>query len=167
MIADFLECRDQFRRTKCVANAHSRKTVPFGKGAHTNDAGMLDRQIRDRIGRRKVDVGFIKQQKATIRELCSHLFEGSAFVPRSHRVIRVCEVNQLCAHFARFGEQCFRVFMIRVVGHLVQGAAETCHMVVECRIRSIGGHNVIALCHQQAHQIAEQPVDAFADDNIA
>ena len=48
----------------------------------------------------------------------------------------------------------------------MQHAAKARDMVVEGRIGSLGGHHRIAFAHQQTNEIAQQPVDPFADDDV-
>ena len=56
--------------------------------------------------------------------------------------------------------------MVVGIGHFVQRAAVSGHMIVERWIGPIGGHHVIARTNEQPHQISKQSIDPFAHHDV-
>ena len=56
--------------------------------------------------------------------------------------------------------------MVALVGDFVQGAAKARDMEIEGRIGPVRGDNRIAGADNQAHKIAQQPVNPFAHNDI-
>ena len=56
--------------------------------------------------------------------------------------------------------------MIVRIGHFVKLPTKARHVIVKCRIGPVRGHDPVAVCHHEAHKIAQQPVDAFANDDV-
>jgi hypothetical protein len=88
-------------------------------------------------------------------------------VPAAHRVVGICEVDEFRPGFPGLGEERGGVLGIVAVGHRVERAAEARDMEVEGRIGAEGGDDRIALGHEHPDEVAEEPVDAFADDDVA
>ena len=87
-------------------------------------------------------------------------------MPGAHRVVRVGDVNQLGADLGRFGDQRHGVFVIVLIGNGFQHAPKARDVIVEGRIRALRGHHRVARSNEQSHQIAKDPVDPFAYQNI-
>ena len=84
----------------------------------------------------------------------------------AHWIVGIREINQFCIDLACLGEKRCGILEIIAVRHLVQHAAKPVHVVIECRIRPVGGDNGVALIDEKPHQIAQQTVDTFAHNHV-
>ena len=89
-----------------------------------------------------------------------------AIVPCAHRVVGVGEVDEFRTDLFRPSKERGRVFVIVLVGNLVELPAEPRDVVVEGGIGSVGGDDGIAGFDQQADKIPQKAVNPFAHNDI-
>ena len=87
-------------------------------------------------------------------------------MPAAHRVVGVGEVDQRRAGAAGGEEQRLGVLGVVAVGDGDEAAAEAGDMVGEGRVGAGRGDDRRAGGDQQADEVAEQAVDALADDDV-
>jgi hypothetical protein len=139
---------------------------PTRAPANPDHARVVGRDRRDGVGRRELDIGLVQQQEAAVGQRVERGGDALPPVPRAHRVVGIGKVDQLGACFPCAVEQRGDILVIVAIGHLVQCAAETGHVVVEGRICPLRGDDCIARRHEKPHEVAQQPVDTFAHQHV-
>ena len=86
--------------------------------------------------------------------------------PTAHWIVGVGEEHQLRPLAPHRFEQRGRVLAVLDIGHRHQTAAISGNVEVEGRIGPERGDDGIARLGEQAHRVAEQRVDAFADHDV-
>ena len=84
----------------------------------------------------------------------------------AHRVIRVRDIDQLCADLCSLRDQGIGVLVVALERDLVQHTTVTRDVIVERWIRPVRGHNRVPFGDHQPHQHAQEPVDAFANRDV-
>jgi len=113
------------------------------------------------------NISLIEDQKAVARQSVQGGDYVGTVMPTAHRVVGIGEIDEFRANLSGFGKKRRGILVIIAVGHFVERPAVTRHMVVECRIGPARGHHRIAIGYKQSHEIAQEPVDPLARNDVA
>ena len=117
-------------------------------------------------GGREVGVGLVEAEDRAAGEARDHLADAGAGMPAPHRVVGICQVNQWRGGLAGGEEQRLGVLGVVAVGDGDELAAEAGDVVGEGRVGAGGGHDGRAGGDEEADEVAEEAVDAFADGDV-
>ena len=116
--------------------------------------------------RRELDIGLVEHQQRAVRHRLDHRPDPVGTVPGAHRVVGVGDVDELGAGLGSLFDERLGVLVVVAVGHGDDLSAEARDMVVEGRVGARGGDHCVAGADREPDEVAEQPVDAFADHDI-
>ena len=166
MVADLVEGIREIGMRQPIAHAQPGQPVRLGEGAQPDNARMVHIKRQDGTAGRGIGIGLVECQHRPLGQRIDHRLHGRRLMPASHRVVGIGEIDQFCINRPRLGQKRVWIFMVARIGHLVQHAAKTRHMVVEGGIGPVRGHDRIAGADEQPHEIAQQPVDPLAHHDI-
>ena len=166
MVADLVERINQRRGGQRIADAGTRHAIGFREGPKADHAGIVDRDRRGGACGGEFDIGFVEHKKTALRKVIHRFGNCVPVMPCAHRVVGIGQIDQLGIHFGGLGKQGLGVFVIALVGHLVQHAAKPCDVEIERRIGPVRSHHRIARFQQHPAQIAQHPVNPFAHHHI-
>ena len=166
MVTDFIKGGNQRFRPQRVTHPRPGQPIGLGKGAHTDQARVFDIHRRRSAFGREFNIGLVQNKQCVRWQVFHRGHDIRAFVPCPHRVVRIGQIDQLRPHLGRLTEQGAGVFVVVAIGNLVQHPAKSRDMIIKRGISPVGRDNRIALFDHKPDQIAQQPVNAFADHDV-
>ena len=166
MVAHTVEGGDELGMAEGVADARAGHAVRLGEGAHADHPRLVRVERRQGVGGCEVGIGLVEAEDRAAGEARDHLADAGAGMPAPHRVVGICQVNQWRGGLAGGEEQRLGVLGVVAVGDGDELAAEAGDVVGEGRVGAGGGDDGRAGGDEEADEVAEEAVDAFADRDV-
>ena len=87
-------------------------------------------------------------------------------MPRTHRVVRIGDVDQRRINFTGFGQQPVQILVIIQIGNGFDPRAQTLTVKIERRIGPIGSHDGRSRFQKQTAERPQQAVDSATNHDI-
>ena len=150
-----------------VAAANAGKPVGLREGTHPQHVRPRRVDRRQCGGRADLAIGLVEQKH---RRLGQRLDEAGDLVrlpPGAHRIVGIGEIDERAPFPGCTAvEQVVEALPVVLVGHGDQPPARARDMEVEGRVGAERRHHRRARLDEHAHDQAEQPVDALADNHV-
>ena len=166
VVADLVEALDHARLADRVADARAGHAVGLGEGAEADDLRIGDVDRRRGAGRRELAIGLVEAEHGAGRQPRDQRLDGRAVPPGAHRVVRVGEEQQARLLLVRERQQGVGILAVVDVRRGDQPPAIAGDMEVEGGIGAERGRDRHARLDEQAHDVAEQSVDALAHHDV-